>query len=132
MGPGEQLYISLTHAGRQLRALDDELGLSPARFSLLATLRYRGPQNVSMLAQLEGISQPTATKLVNGLEREGLVQRAADPADGRGRLVRLTPAGRALIRRARARKIAYVEAAIADLCAASVTAVAAALDPRQR
>jgi DNA-binding MarR family transcriptional regulator len=132
MGPGEQLYISLTHAGRQLRALDDELGLSPARFSLLATLRYRGPQNVSMLAELEGISQPTATKLVNGLERDGLVLRAADPADGRGRLVRLTPAGRALIRRARARKIAYVESAIAGLRAASVTAVAAALDPSQR
>jgi DNA-binding MarR family transcriptional regulator len=85
-----------------------------------------------MLAQLEGISQPTATKLVNGLERDGLVQRAADPADGRGRLVRLTPAGRALIRRARARKIAYVELAIAGLRAASVTAVAAALDPSQR
>src|ERR1700722_15046399 len=109
MGPAEQLYVGLIHAARELRRLDHELGLSPARFALLATLRYRGPQTVGRLAQLEDVSQPTVTKLVNALEAAGLVQRQPDPADGRGSLVHPPPPGRALVRRARARKVEYIE-----------------------
>jgi DNA-binding MarR family transcriptional regulator len=136
MGPGEQLYIALVHAARRLRALDHELGLSPARFSLLATLRYQGPQNVSRLAQLEDVSQPTVTKLVNALERDGLVDRRPDPTDGRACAVHLSPSGRALVRQARARKIAYVDSVIVGLDVSTVTALAGALDggttPRER
>lgn len=127
MGPGEQLYVGLIHAARHLRRLDHELGLSPARFSLLATLRYAGPQVVSRLAQIEGVSQPTVTKLVNALEAAGLVHRQPDPTDGRATLVHLSPGGRALVRRARARKIEYIESVTAGLDAHSVSAVASAL-----
>jgi DNA-binding MarR family transcriptional regulator len=55
------------------------------------------------------------TQLVAGLERAGLVRRRPDLADGRRCIVRLTSSGRALVRRARARKIAWVQAAIASL-----------------
>jgi DNA-binding MarR family transcriptional regulator len=127
MGPGEQLYVGLIHAARQLRRLDHELGLSPARFSLLATLRYRGPQTVSRLAQLEDVSQPTVSKLVNALEAAGLVQRQPDPADGRASLVHLSSRGRALVRRARARKIEYIESVTCGMDADTVSAVARAL-----
>jgi DNA-binding MarR family transcriptional regulator len=127
MGPGEQLYVGLIHAARQLRRLDLELGLSPARFSLLATLRYRGAQTVSRLAQLEDVSQPTISKLVNALEAAGLVQRQPDPADGRASLVRLSSRGRALVRRARARKIEYIESVTCGMDADTVRAVARAL-----
>ena len=128
MGPGEQLYIALVHAARRLGALDSELGLSPARFSLLATLRYQGPQNVSRLAQLEHVTQPTITKLVNALERDGLVERRPDPADGRASAVHLTSTGRALVRRARARKIAYVDSVIVGVDGSTVIAIAGALE----
>jgi DNA-binding MarR family transcriptional regulator len=127
MSPGEQLYVGLIYASRRLRELDHELGLSPARFSLLATLRYRGPQKVGRLAQLEAVSQPTVSKLINALEQDGLVQRRPDAADGRACLVQLSPAGRALVRRARARKIAYLESAVTGLDPAGVTAMAQAL-----
>jgi DNA-binding MarR family transcriptional regulator len=132
MGPGEQLYVALIHAGRHLRALDDELGLSPARFSLLATLRYQGPQNVGRLAELEHVSQPTVTKLVNALERDGLVERQPDPSDGRSCAVHLSPKGRALVRRARSRKIAYVDSAIAGIAVSVVSTISVALDPNVR
>jgi DNA-binding MarR family transcriptional regulator len=128
MGPGEQLYVALVHAGRRVRALDHDLGLSPARFSLLATLRYQGPQNVSRLAQLEDVSQPTVTKLINALERDGLVERRPDPADGRACAVHLSPTGRALVRRARSRKIAYVDSVIVGVDVGAVNAVAEALN----
>ncbi len=127
MGPGEQLYVGLIHAARQLRRLDHELGLSPARFSLLATLRYRGPQTVGRLAQLEDVSQPTVTKLVNALEAAGLVQRQPDPADGRASLVHLSPGGRALVRRARARKIEYIESLTSGMNPDTIRDVARAL-----
>jgi hypothetical protein len=48
------------------------------------------------------------SKLVAALERDRLVARRADGADHRAVIVGLTPAGQALARRARARKIAWI------------------------
>lgn len=108
MGPAEQLYLAIQHSARHFRLLDAELGLSPARFSVLVTLRYEGACRLGDLARREGVAQPTMTKLVVGLERDRLVVRRADSADQRGVIVDLTPAGRALVRRARARKIDWL------------------------
>jgi DNA-binding MarR family transcriptional regulator len=122
MGPAEQVYLAVQHTARVFRGLDTELGLSPARFSVLATLRYQGPQRVGALARLEDVAQPTITRLVVALEREGLVERHADPGDRRGSVVRLTAEGRALVRRARSRKIAWIERALRDLKPADIAA----------
>jgi DNA-binding MarR family transcriptional regulator len=111
----ERLYLALQHWGAKLRGLDEELGLSPSRFSVLATLRFEGPQRVGELARSEGVAQPTMTQSVQGLEATGLVVRRPDPADGRGCVVELTAKGRALVRRARARKIAWVADALDEL-----------------
>ena len=108
MGPAEQLYLAIQHSARHFRLLDAELGLSPARFSLLATLRYEGPGRLGDLARREGVAQPTMTKLVAGLERDRLVVRRPDGGDHRGVIVDLTADGRALVRRARARKIDWI------------------------
>jgi DNA-binding MarR family transcriptional regulator len=48
------------------------------------------------------------TRLVQGLEREGMVERTDCPTDARGFLVALTPAGAELVRRARATHLAGV------------------------
>ncbi len=93
---------------RHFRLLDAELGLSPARFSVLATLRYEGPQRLGDLARREGVAQPTMTKLVASLERDHLVARRTDSGDHRAVILELTADGRALVRRARARKISWI------------------------
>jgi DNA-binding MarR family transcriptional regulator len=111
----EQLYLAIVHVSVRMRRLDDELGLSPARFSVLATLRYDGPQRIGELARREGVAQPTMTQSVQGLEAAGLVARRPDPADGRSQVIELTSAGRALVRRARARKIDWIARSLADL-----------------
>jgi len=108
MDVAEQVYLAVQHGAARFRTIDEELGLSPARFSVLATLRYGGPQRVGELARREGVAQPTMTQSIRGLEATDLVTRRATPDDGRGCLVELTPKGRALVRRARARKIAWV------------------------
>lgn len=108
MEPAEQLYLAIRHSARHFRLLDAELGLSPARFSVLATLRYEGPHRLGDLARRAGVAQPTMTKLVAGLERDRLVVRRADSGDHRAVIVDLTADGRALVRRARARKIDWI------------------------
>ena len=113
MDVAERLYVALVHASAALRASDAELGLSPSRSSTLATLRYVGPLRLGELARREGVSQPTMTQAVHAMEAAGLVARATAEGDGRGCVVSITPSGRALVRRARARKIAWVRAALA-------------------
>ncbi len=66
--------------------------LSPRASSLLITLRCRGPLTVSILAVIVAVSQPTATRLIGGLEKRGYVRRAA--RDGRNVTVSLTSPGR--------------------------------------
>lgn len=47
------------------------------------------------LAERAQVTKQTASLLVAALEREGVVERVPDPADGRARLIRLTERGRA-------------------------------------
>jgi DNA-binding MarR family transcriptional regulator len=54
------------------------------------------------LAERAQVTKQTASLLVAALESEGLVERVPDPADGRARLIRFTPRGRAASDRARA------------------------------
>jgi DNA-binding MarR family transcriptional regulator len=63
------------------------------------------------LAERAQMTHPSMSELVDGLVRSGYLQRTLDPGDGRVRLVRLTPAGRALQRRALA-EIADIEATL--------------------
>ncbi len=106
---GEADVVALVHAAAAMRASDAELGLSPSRSS---TLRYAGPLRLGELARREGVSQPTMTRAVQAMEAAGLAERAPAEGDGRGCVVAVTPAGRALVRRARARQIAWVRAAL--------------------
>ena len=71
METAERVYLALQHAAVRMRGLDDELGLSVARFSALARLRYDGDATVGQLATAEHVAQPSMTQLVAGLERGG-------------------------------------------------------------
>jgi DNA-binding MarR family transcriptional regulator len=52
---------------------------------------------VTTLAAAVGIGQSSMTELVQRLERQGLLTRVEDPADGRAALSTITDAGRALL-----------------------------------
>jgi len=54
---------------------------------------------VTVLAEMLDVDTPTVTRKVQQLERDGLVVRHADPADGRASRIRLTPAGRRTLER---------------------------------
>jgi DNA-binding MarR family transcriptional regulator len=61
-----------------------------------------GPIAVGALAARMGVSQQAASKSVADLERRGYVSRAADPADGRARLVALADRGQDVVAAGRA------------------------------
>ena len=47
----------------------------------------------SELGRRLGVSKQAAGKTIEGLEREGYVERIADPEDARSKIIRLTPRG---------------------------------------
>lgn len=55
------------------------------------------PMSVSELAAVVIAKQPTMSKLLARMETQDLIVRANDPADGRGVLVSITPAGKQLV-----------------------------------
>jgi DNA-binding MarR family transcriptional regulator len=123
----ERVYLLAQHLGRRLRALDGEMGLSPARFSALAGLAFHGPMNLCELAEFEGVRPPSMTRLVRDMGAAGLVRRRPDPGDGRGVRVELSAAGRAAVGRARRRKVAWVARRLAGAGAADRRALDRAL-----
>ena len=62
----------------------------------------------SDLASIERVKRPTATRVAARLESQGLISRTADPSDGRVALLTLSPQGRALLKKLRKRKNAYL------------------------
>lgn len=75
-------------------------GLSRSSWDVLASLRRTGPPfELSPTDLYRGLMRTsgTMTNRLKRLEGDGLVERVADPADGRGLLVRLTPKGLARV-----------------------------------
>lgn len=84
----------------ELVALYRQYGLSEGEFDILATLRRHGvehPPAPSALAELTMVTKGAVSKRLDALEAKGFVAREQHEHDGRGRVVRLTDAGRALI-----------------------------------
>jgi DNA-binding MarR family transcriptional regulator len=97
----------IARLGRRMRQeAGGELSLSQG--AALTTIACHGPLTPSELATRERIQRPTATRVLARLEEAGLLQRAADPADGRSSLISATPAGHALLAAQRERKDAYL------------------------
>ena len=67
----------------------------PSYGSLLVPLFEEDGLRMGELARRSGLSKQTMTTMVRLLERDGLVSRAPDPADGRASLVFLTERSRA-------------------------------------
>jgi DNA-binding MarR family transcriptional regulator len=113
------LRLAVARMARRLRQQGLEAegrgDLSPSLSSALVTVDLHGPLTPSELAERERIKRPTATRIVAKLEQLALVSRTADPSDGRASLVATTTEGRALLRRLRTRKNAYLAKRLRDL-----------------
>jgi DNA-binding MarR family transcriptional regulator len=86
-------------------------GLTMTRSKVIGVLGFHGPTHQSTLATMFGLAPRTVTEIVDGLERDQLVQRSTDPADRRARFVALTPAGQELL----AKTLSFREELMADV-----------------
>jgi len=117
-----KLRMAIVRAARALRqeAAAEASGLTPTSTAALATIERHGPLTPSELAEIERVKRPTVTRTLGCLEREGLIERTPDPADGRSFLVSVNAAGRERLRRLRGRKNAYLARRMRDLPADEV------------
>ena len=120
-----ELRLSVTRLARRLRQAAD-MGLSPSLLSALAIVHVHGPLTLGALAELEGVSPPTVTRVVNRLEGDDLVERIVDPDDKRVCRVATTDAGNALLDASRERKTAWLAERLAALDAEQLEHLAAA------
>ena len=82
---------------RRLRARagkQDLGGLSLAQYQLLQPLRDADELTVGVLAEGAGVAAPTATRMLDCLERDGHVTRRHSESDRRSVLISLTSPGR--------------------------------------
>jgi DNA-binding MarR family transcriptional regulator len=101
----ERLHAGAIHLLRRLRRNDSQSGVGPARLSALSVLVFGGPRSLGELATAEQVRPPTMTRIVAGLERDGLVRRQADPADARRAVLEATARGRRLMEAGRRRRV---------------------------
>jgi DNA-binding MarR family transcriptional regulator len=92
----QQLLVA--HVEAALRPL----GLTFARYEVLMLLIFsrQGRLPLGKIGERLQVHPASVTNAVDRLERDGLVRRVRNPADGRGVLAAITPAGRRLARRA--------------------------------
>jgi DNA-binding MarR family transcriptional regulator len=126
-----QRHLFLYDRGNQLRVLEDS-GLSMTQCKALLELGGLGncpaTWQVSDLADVFGASLPSMSRAVDGLVKKGLATRVEDPTDRRGRLVRLTGDGEALVDQLTTMRRNGIEAFAATLTAAQRRKLDAAVD----
>jgi DNA-binding MarR family transcriptional regulator len=128
----DRLHSAAIRLLRRLRAEDDELGISPPRLSALSVVVFAGPLQIGGLAAAEGVAAPTMTRLVDGLERDGLVTRGPDPVDGRVVVVRATRKGNRMLQRGRARRVETLARGLRNLSPTELDALARGVDALER
>jgi DNA-binding MarR family transcriptional regulator len=108
-------FAAAVRRARSRAADRPDAKLSPAQFQLLAALEDAPSLSVGELARAAGVSSPTATKMVDGLEQCGIVKREPVPEDRRRTAVRPTAKGRRALAETRERIDAAREQIYAQL-----------------
>lgn len=113
---------------RTRRLLLERFGTTLPRFDLMAQLeRFPRGLRMSELSQRMMVTGGNVTGITDGLVREGLVERAADPDDRRAWRVRLTRAGRRAFAAMAAEHERWIVEAFAPLSAREMAGMAALL-----
>jgi DNA-binding MarR family transcriptional regulator len=106
-----ELRLALGQLVRRLR-VEHRLSLSHA--AVLARLEREGTHSIGSLAVSERIRPQSMAQTVRDMEADGLIERRADPNDGRRSLVETTEEGRRALGEDRLRREGWLTEAIAN------------------
>jgi DNA-binding MarR family transcriptional regulator len=104
-----RLRLAVVRLARLLRKHSQEQATA-SQLSALVTVERAGPITLGDLAGQERVQPPTMTRIVAGLEEQGLLARETDLEDRRVSRVSITAQGRKLLERIRRRKTAFLAA----------------------
>jgi DNA-binding MarR family transcriptional regulator len=104
----EELRPVLLRLARNLRKETETLGVTSHQVTLLWLVRNRPGLSLRELAEEEGISAPSLSGHVDRLESAHLLRRVRSSEDRRRVGLELTPEGRALLKRVRARRTTWL------------------------
>jgi DNA-binding MarR family transcriptional regulator len=110
----DRLHSAAIHLLRRLRVRDRESGVGPAQLSALSVLVFGGPRSLGELAEAEQVRPPTMSRIVAGLEREGLVRRHATE-DGRRVRLEASAKGTKILQEGRKRRVESLANALSSL-----------------
>jgi MarR family transcriptional regulator, transcriptional regulator for hemolysin len=112
------------HAYRTFARIVDaqlrELGLAMSQLPVLIVLKQGKPLPQAELARIARVEQSSMAQLLNRMERDGLVERIADPADKRSRLISLTERASRRMHKGKAIMDATVKIALQGFSAAEI------------
>ncbi len=96
--PEIRLTIYMVLAARRWRSLLDEklrpIDQSSARMEAISAIMNSPPLSPQVdIAKRLRIEGPTLTRMLDSLEKDGMVERLPDPKDRRTKLLKATPAG---------------------------------------
>jgi DNA-binding MarR family transcriptional regulator len=106
--------------------------LGSGSMSALATVVRQGPVRLGELAEREGVTPATLSRIVTVLEREGYVERRTDPADRRAAFLTATAAGAGAVDELLSSRADVLVARMAALTPQDLAALAAGLDVIER
>jgi len=110
------------------RQLQTGFGLSLAEWRLLAIATVLGPCSASEIGAAGEIDRAEISRALRRLEAEGLMQREADPAHKKRRIITLTEAGKALYRDISEERRAFFRTILSGLEGAERAQVDASLE----
>ncbi len=87
------IYRITNQLTRRIRGRLRKSGINITRWRVLAVLRAHGELSLGRIVDLTVMEQPSVSRVVAQLEREGLVKREVSRKDSRFVQVNLTPAG---------------------------------------
>ncbi len=114
------------------RAAHQALGVTDSESELLRLLRRQPGLRVQDAASELGIASNSVSTLVKGLTRLNMVQRGADPLDGRAAQLRLTPLAEAWLKQVGSTREDAVARALNNLDSADQHAIEAATPALRR
>ena len=114
-GVADRVHSAALRLLRRLRRTAVASDVGPARLSVLSILVFGGNRTLGELAAAEQVRPPTMTRIVRGLEAQGLVTKDQDEDDGRVFRVSVTGRGRTLLQRARRRRLESLTAMLDQL-----------------
>jgi DNA-binding MarR family transcriptional regulator len=100
--------------GRLIRRLRAEHRFPLTQSSVLGRLDREGPCSIGDLANAERVRPQSMTQTIADLESDGLIERRADPSDGRRTLVELTARGLQTLSEDRREREGWLAHAIAE------------------